>query len=567
MSQTYFAILTAIGEAKLANAAALGTELQLTQMAVGDGNGATPQPSRTQTALVHENRRGPLNSLFVDPANPSQIVAEHIIPEDVGGWWIRELGLYDAAGDLCAVANCPDTYKPVLASGSGRIQTIRMVLIVSNTSAVQLKIDPSIVLAPRGYVDQTMANHLATADPHPQYLTSAEGDTKIAAAVTALVNASPSTLDTLAELAAALGNDPNFATAMTNALAGKVGKDAQGNVGIGVAPKTWDAMFPVIQMNAKTAIAADVNSTYYGTNWYRSAGVYKRLGDGFALQYHQDAAAGKHIWKVGPNGVTDSNVAWTAAMTLDAATGLLDVPAGMTAGTPNQFDNSTRGATTAFVRKFGMQASGIVYPVGTVTLDNTAIGATVIPTDGSVVTLPAANSVPAGARIEFVNTGSGSYSIARGGTNDIILGLRILSSLTLYSGDTLILESNGGSVWLAVGGSVLMPDARVGKQIAKAWVSFNGTNGAIRSAFNVSSVTRNGAGDYTINFTSPLADSNFSFAPGVGRMAANIDCIVGLHHAYARNTANVRIGTTIASQANTSYYQDMSEVSVVIFGN
>lgn len=179
MSQTYYAILTAIGEAKLANAAALGTTLQLTQMAVGDGSGATPQPSRTQTALVKENRRGPLNSLFVDPANPSQIVAEHIIPEDVGGWWIREIGLYDAAGDLCAVANCPDTYKPVLASGSGRIQTIRMVLIVSNTSAVQLKIDPSIVLAPRGYVDQSIEEHLDASNPHPQYATLYEVERQI----------------------------------------------------------------------------------------------------------------------------------------------------------------------------------------------------------------------------------------------------------------------------------------------------------------------------------------------------------------------------------------------------
>lgn len=180
MSQTYYAILTAIGEAKLANAAALGTTLQLTQMAVGDGGGATPQPSRTQTSLVGEKRRGPLNRLSIDPANASQIIAEHIIPEDVGGWWIRELGLYDAAGDLCAVANCPDTYKPVLASGSGRIQTIRMVLIVSSTSAVQLKIDPSIVLAPRGYVDQVMAVHLAAQDPHPQYMTALEVSSEIA---------------------------------------------------------------------------------------------------------------------------------------------------------------------------------------------------------------------------------------------------------------------------------------------------------------------------------------------------------------------------------------------------
>ena len=157
MSQTYFAILTAIGEAKLANATALGTTLQLTQMGVGDGNGSTPLPNRSQTALVRENRRAPLNRLFVDPANASQIIAEQVIPEEIGGWWIREIGLYDTDGNLCAVANCPDTYKPVLAEGSGRTQVIRMVLIVSNTAAVQLKIDPAIVLATRGYVDAAVA--------------------------------------------------------------------------------------------------------------------------------------------------------------------------------------------------------------------------------------------------------------------------------------------------------------------------------------------------------------------------------------------------------------------------
>ncbi|MXR38013.1 phage tail protein [Craterilacuibacter sinensis] len=186
MAQTYFAILTAIGEAKLANATALGTMLQLTKMAVGDGNGATPIPNRNQTALVHENRRAPLNTLFVDPANASQIIAEQIIPEDIGDWWIREIGLYDAAGDLCAVANCPDTYKPVLSSGSGRTQIIRMVLIVANTSSVELKIDPSVVLAPRSYVDQVMAGHLVEQNPHPQYTTDAEVAALIAAEINKL---------------------------------------------------------------------------------------------------------------------------------------------------------------------------------------------------------------------------------------------------------------------------------------------------------------------------------------------------------------------------------------------
>ncbi|CAE6923427.1 Phage tail-collar fibre protein [Pseudomonas marincola] len=153
MSQTYFAILTAVGEAKLANAAALGTQLQISRMAVGDGNGNLPTPNRSQTALINEQYRADLNTLQVDPLNTSQIIAELVIPEAEGGYWLREMGIIDAAGDLIAVSNCPPSYKPQLAEGSGRTQVLRMVLIVSSTAAVQLKIDPSVVLATREYVD------------------------------------------------------------------------------------------------------------------------------------------------------------------------------------------------------------------------------------------------------------------------------------------------------------------------------------------------------------------------------------------------------------------------------
>lgn len=176
----YLAILTNQGAAKLANAAALGTKLNLTQLAVGDGNGALPTPDPAQTKLVNQKRIAPLNMLSVDPNNASQIIAEQIIPENEGGFWIREIGLYDDDGDLVAVANCPETYKPQLQEGSGRTQTIRMILIVSSISAVTLKIDPAIVLATRKYaddkvlelklyVDDLMAKHLAAADPHSQY--------------------------------------------------------------------------------------------------------------------------------------------------------------------------------------------------------------------------------------------------------------------------------------------------------------------------------------------------------------------------------------------------------------
>ncbi|QOL13297.1 phage tail-collar fiber domain-containing protein [Dickeya dianthicola] len=164
MTTKYYAILTNTGAALLANATALGRQLPITQMALGDGGGTLPTPDTAQTKLLGERRRAPLNSLSVDPANTNQIIAEQVIPEDEGGWWIREIGLYDADGNLIAVANCPETYKPQLQEGSGRVQTVRMILIVSSTDAVTLKIDPAVVLATRAYTDGKAAEAKTYAD-------------------------------------------------------------------------------------------------------------------------------------------------------------------------------------------------------------------------------------------------------------------------------------------------------------------------------------------------------------------------------------------------------------------
>lgn len=205
MATKYYAVLTNVGAAKLANATALGVQVEITQMAVGDGNGALPTPNPAQTALVHELRRAPLNTLSIDPNNANQIIAEQVIPEDVGGWWIREIGLFDKDGDMIAVANCAETYKPQLQEGSGRVQVVRMILIVSSTAAVTLKIDPSVVLATRqyvddqiiqvkSYIDKKMSDHVAAANPHDQYLQIAKslkeiadlGDEAVAAVLTNL---------------------------------------------------------------------------------------------------------------------------------------------------------------------------------------------------------------------------------------------------------------------------------------------------------------------------------------------------------------------------------------------
>ncbi|WP_252397436.1 phage tail protein [Escherichia coli] len=296
MSTKFYTLLTDIGAAKLASAAALGVPLKITHMAVGDGGGTLPTPDAKQTALVNEKRRAALNMLYIDPQNSSQIIAEQVIPENEGGWWIREVGLFDESGALIAVGNCPESYKPQLAEGSGRTQTVRMVLITSSTDNITLKIDPAVVLATRKYVDDKvlelkvyvddqMAKHLAAPDPHSQYApkesptftgtpkapTPAAGNntTQVAttafvqAALTALISGAPATLDTLKEIAAAINNDPNFSTTINNALALKAPLSSPALTGTPTAPTAAQSVNNTqIATTAfvKSAIAAMVGS-------------------------------------------------------------------------------------------------------------------------------------------------------------------------------------------------------------------------------------------------------------------------------------------------------------------
>ncbi|WP_368988302.1 phage tail protein [Citrobacter freundii] len=292
MSTKFYTLLTDIGAAKLASAAALGVPLKITHMAVGDGGGVLPTPDAKQTALVNEKRRAALNMLYIDPQNSSQIIAEQVIPENEGGWWIREVGLFDESGALIAVGNCPESYKPQLAEGSGRTQTVRMVLITSSTDNITLKIDPAVVLATRKYVDDKalelkvyaddqMAKHLAAPDPHSQYApkasptftgtpkapTPAAGNntTQVAttafvqAALTALINGAPATLDTLKEIAAAINNDPNFSTTINNALALKAPLSSPALTGTPTAPTAAQSI-----NNTQIATTAFVKSAIAG---------------------------------------------------------------------------------------------------------------------------------------------------------------------------------------------------------------------------------------------------------------------------------------------------------------
>ncbi|PHM74285.1 phage tail protein [Xenorhabdus kozodoii] len=182
MSTKYFALLTQLGADKLANAAALGTKIEITHMAVGDGGGSLPTPDTKQSKLINEKRRAAINTLSIDPKNINQIIAEQVIPENEGGWWIREIGLFDKDGILIAVGNCAETYKPQLQEGSGRTQTIRMILIVGSADAVTLKIDPSVILATREYVDDSIQKH-ANSRNHPEATLKEKGFVILSSAV------------------------------------------------------------------------------------------------------------------------------------------------------------------------------------------------------------------------------------------------------------------------------------------------------------------------------------------------------------------------------------------------
>ncbi|EHL6299943.1 phage tail protein [Escherichia coli] len=330
MSTKFKTVITTAGAAKLAAATAPGgRKVNITTMAVGDGGGKLPVPDAGQTGLIHEVWRHALNKISQDKRNSNYIIAELVIPPEVGGFWMRELGLYDDAGTLIAVANMAESYKPAIAEGSGRSQTCRMVIIVSSVASVELTIDTTTVMATQDYVDDKIAEH-EQSRRHPDASLTAKGFTQLSsatnstsetlaatpkavkaaydlangkytaqdattarkglvqlssatnstsetlaatpkavktvmdetnkkaplnspaltgtpttptarqgtnntqiantafvmAAIAALVDSSPDALNTLNELAAALGNDPNFATTMTNALAGKQPKDA-----------------------------------------------------------------------------------------------------------------------------------------------------------------------------------------------------------------------------------------------------------------------------------------------------------------------------------------------------
>ncbi|HGH3376059.1 TPA: phage tail protein [Enterobacter ludwigii] len=182
MTVKYKTVITKAGAIKLAEATIPnGKKVNFTAMAVGDGGGTLPVPDPNQTKLVKEVWRHALNKISQDRKNKNYVVAELLIPPETGGFWMREMGLYDDTGTLIAVGNMAESYKPALAEGSGRAQTVRMVIMVSDIASVELTIDTSTVMATQDYVDDKLAEH-EQSRRHPDATLTAKGFTQLSSA-------------------------------------------------------------------------------------------------------------------------------------------------------------------------------------------------------------------------------------------------------------------------------------------------------------------------------------------------------------------------------------------------
>ena len=402
----FFAILTATGEAKQANADALGIPWKLTELGVGDANGTDPIPDRAQKKLINERRRRPLNKLSVDPANPNIIVAEQVIPADEGGWWIREIGLYDSDGALVAVANCAPSYKPLMSQGSGRTQVVRMNFIVSSAANVVLKIDPDVVLATRQYVDDSVVDGINRQDVKQSVLVATTGPIQLAGA---------QTID-------------------------------------GVA----------VPLGARVLVKDQAQAKDNGI--YLTAEIWKRTSDadtsvkvtpGLLVAVEQGAVNADTLWLLstdgaivlGTTGLNFKNI--TQGLAPISSPAFLDKP---TAPTAPLFDSGKTLANTEFVQRALGNLSGIrIYEI-TASMAASDFGRLVLANSGSAIslTLPPIGNVPIGATIHIRNVGGAPLTVVppAGGTMSAV-ATRTLPSVVVNVGGSLEVTVQGSNYFMA----------------------------------------------------------------------------------------------------------------------
>jgi len=502
----FFAILTNVGMAKQANADALGIAWKITDMGIGDGNPAgvadpaNPIPSASQTKLLNEWRRKPLNQLRVDPVNPAVIIAEQIIPADEGGKWIREIGLYDADGDLIAVANCAPSFKPLLSQGSGRTQVVRMNFVVSSTGNITLKIDPAVVLATREFVEQRIMEELYKLDSKQS----------VRAATTANI-----------------------------ALAGLQTVD-------GVVLGAGDRVL------VKNQTVAKDNGIYVvpaAGAWVRAADADSNaeVTSALLVSVEQGVTLADSRWQL----ITDGSIVLgTTALTFQNVTqgfAPINSPAlvNPTANTPAQFDNSKALATTEFVqRAMGSFAGRVDIAALPATLSASAAGHRIVLAASGTLTLPPVSSVPTGAKFYLFNTTPGVVTIVRQGA-DIISAFNSgsLTSVTLQSVSTIVITAGNGQ-WVVEDGVSALKYTAEFASVMGAGAANQQLPGLIIKAGNIS----NASTAATIPLTFPMSFPNVCVALILTPWQTG-------GSAYSHNGRD-KSGATISRVANANFYFD-----------
>ncbi|CAH0297418.1 phage tail protein [Pseudomonas brassicacearum] len=409
----YYTLLTDAGIAYETACKAAGTPIKLSQISVGDGGGTEYNPAATATALKREVWRGPLNALFQDENNPSWLLAEVTIPPEVGGWYVREAGIWTDTGILYAIVKYPESFKPVLAtSGSGKEFYIRSIFETSNAELVTLLIDDTVVKATRAWVASYVADELAKLDRKQSV---------------------------------------RVATTANIALSG-----AQAIDGVAVIAGN--------RVLVKSQALAKDNGIYVAANdaWVRAkdADASVEVTSGLIVSVEEGATLANTIWQLITDGAIVLGTTALAFQNITQGFAPLNSPVlvNPTANTPAQFDSSKLLATTEFVRT----NSGNHAAIGSLSANVTLFAANTFGMSymlNSVtpftVTLPLAHTAGNGGVVTFTNVSTAAVTLTLQGTDYMagIPGVGAGGSVVLGPRDTLTLSTAGGTAWYAEDGS------------------------------------------------------------------------------------------------------------------
>ncbi|SCZ24899.1 MULTISPECIES: phage tail protein [unclassified Pseudomonas] len=411
----YYTLLTDAGIAYETACKAAGTPIKLSQISVGDGGGEVYNPAATATALKREVWRGPLNALFQDEKNPSWLLAEVTIPPEVGGWYVREAGIWTDTGILYAIVKYPESFKPVLAtSGSGKEFYIRAIFETSNAELVTLLIDDTVVKATRAWVASYVADELAKLDRKQSVRVATTGN---------IVLSGAQAIDGIAVIA---GN----------------------------------------RVLVKSQTLAKDNGIYVAANdaWVRAkdADASAEVTSGLIVSVEEGATLANTIWQLVTDGAIVLGTTGLVFQNITQGFAPLNSPVlvNPTANTPPLFDNTKSIATTEYVMRASGSYRGFTSLTATTTLTASAVGTLVTAIGSFSITLPPVNSLPAGGAIHFRNIGSGIVTVVCVDADNINSGAGQITSIDLQVGATLELTGNGASAWWA-GGTAQLQYSRI----------------------------------------------------------------------------------------------------------